>query len=147
LIHGQVIEAWLPQLKAGRVLVVDEIASNDSLMREAFSMVMPAGVELVVCRPSEANYQARAGDAVRTVVLFRDVPSVVAGRKAGLPNGDLNLGNLHAGAGKSAFARSVFLGPEDIESLRALEASGMKVKIQAVPSEPAIDFTSILDGR
>ena len=135
LIHGQVIEAWLPHLAVARVLVVDDEASRDPLARAAYDMAMPPEVEVVLSPISAVDFTAVATDPVRTLVLFRDVKSAVAARRAGLPLGTLNLGNVHAGPGRVSVSRSVFLDESDKGALQALVREGMDVRIQAVPSE------------
>jgi mannose/fructose/N-acetylgalactosamine-specific phosphotransferase system component IIB len=100
LIHGQVVEAWLPHLVVKRVVVADDVAAGDPLTQAAFGLAVPAEVELVTTRVAEADFSRFAGDGVRTLVLFRTVGAAVQARAHGLPNGPLNLGNVHAAPGK-----------------------------------------------
>lgn len=135
LIHGQVIEAWLPFLKVDRVVVADEAVAHDDLAKAAYEMAVPPEVEVVLAPADKLDFRALAADKVRTLVLFRDVRAAVVAREHGLPNGTLNLGNVHAGPGRVAVSRSVFLDDVDRVALAQLSASGMTVQVQAVPSE------------
>lgn len=135
LIHGQVIEAWLPHLSVSRVVVADDEASKDPIAQAAYGMAMPPEVEVVLAPVDALDFAALASDRVRTLVLFRDVKSAVQARKRGLPNGMLNLGNVHAGPGRVSVSRSVFLDDADAAALRELSKAGMDVQVQAVPSE------------
>lgn len=136
LIHGQVVEAWVPHLKVARLVVADDTAAADPLAKVAFGLAVPPGVELVVAPVAQVDFATLAADGVRTLVLFRDVPSAVAARAAGLPSGPLNLGNVHSGPGRVAVSRSVFLDDGDARALASLRDGGMAVSIQAVPAEP-----------
>lgn len=138
LIHGQVIEAWLPHLAVKRVVVADDDAAGDPLAKAAYSLAIPAEVELVLAPVKGVDFKKLAGDGVPTLVLFREVKSAVAAREWGLPDGMLNVGNVHSGPGRVSVSRSVFLDPSDSSALAALAHSGMTVRVQAVPSETAL---------
>lgn len=140
LIHGQVIEAWLPFLKVDRVVVADEAAAHDELAKAAYEMAVPPEVEVVLAPVDKLDFRALDADRVRTLVLFRDVKAAVAAREHGLPDGTLNLGNVHAGPGRVAVSRSVFLDDADQQALTRLARGGMTVQVQAVPSEATLSL-------
>jgi PTS system mannose-specific IIB component len=135
LIHGQVIEAWLPHLDVHRVVVADDEAAADALTQAAFGIAVPPDVEVVTTPVSTADFTRFAGDRVRTLVLFRTVKNAVLARAHGLPDGTLNVGNVHSAPGRVAVTRSVFLDPEESLALTRLGNSGMSVVIQSVPAE------------
>lgn len=137
LIHGQVIEAWLPHLGVKRVVVADDDAAVDPLAKAAYAMAIPDDVELVLAPVREIDFQELAADSVPTLVLFREVKSAVAAREGGLPDGMLNVGNVHSGPGRVSVSRSVYLDSNDSIALALLAQTGMTVRVQAVPSETA----------
>ena len=138
LIHGQVIEAWLPHLGVKRVVVADDDAATDPLAKAAYAMAIPDDVELILAPVKDIDFQELAGDGVPTLVLFREVKSAVAARAWGLPNGMLNVGNVHSGPGRVSVSRSVYLDSSDSSALALLAQTGMTVRVQAVPSETAL---------
>ncbi len=137
LIHGQVIEAWLPHLKVARVVVADDEAAADPLSKVAFQMAVPPEIQLELGDPARVDFASLAKDQVPTLVLFRDVQAAVNARERGLPDGVLNVGNVHSGPGRVQVTRSVFLDERDRQALAQLAQGGMKVSVQAVPSEAA----------
>lgn len=137
LIHGQVIEAWLPHLAVKRVVVADDEAAVDPLAQAAYGLAVPEDVELVLSPVRQVDFRTLANDGVPTLVLFREVKSAVLARESGLPDGMLNVGNVHSGPGRVSVSRSVFLDPSDSHALAALAQSGMTVRVQSVPSETA----------
>lgn len=137
LVHGQVIEAWLPHLNVRRLVVADDEAAGDPLARTVMGMAVPPQVHVVLERVASLDFSAYAKDSVPTLVLFRDVAAVVSARAHGLPNGLLNVGNVHAAPGKTAHSRSVFLSDEEKDALNAMRQGGMDVHLQAVPTEKA----------
>lgn len=135
LIHGQVIEAWLPFLKVARIVVADDVAAGDSLAQAAMSLAVPESVQVVHTTLAALDARRLAADPVPTLILFRDVAAVMVARERGLPDGRVTVGNVHAGPGRHAVSRSVFLTAGEEDQLSALGRSGMDVVIQAVPSE------------
>lgn len=117
LIHGQVVEAWLPHLRVARVVVADDEASKDPFAKLAYGMAVPPEVEVVLGPVDTLDFGSLASDRVATLVLFRDVKSAVAARAHGLPAGPLNLGNVHSGPGRAPVSRSVFLDESDKQAL------------------------------
>lgn len=137
LVHGQVIEAWLPHLKVKRLVVADDEAAGDPLARTAMGLAVPPEVKMVLSPVGAVDFASLASDAVPTLVLFRDVAAAVQACAHGLPVGLLQLGNLHSGPGRTEVSRSVHLSSADRVALGQLERDGMQVRIQAVPSEKA----------
>jgi mannose/fructose/N-acetylgalactosamine-specific phosphotransferase system component IIB len=135
LIHGQVLEAWLPYLKAERVVVADDEAAANPLMRAAMAMAVPLQIEVVLSPLEDTDFEALESDPKRTLVLLRDVAAAVKARAHGLPAGPLNVGNVHAGTGRIQITRSIFLNELERGQLRKLGDEGMGVTLQAVPTE------------
>lgn len=135
LVHGQVVEAWIPHLQVTRVVVVDDAAAKDSLAMAAMRLAIPPGVELRFVAHAQADFLGLAADGVRTLVLFREVADAAAARREGLPGGVLNVGNVHARADRTAHSRAVFLTADERAALTALQQGGLEVRLQAVPTE------------
>jgi len=136
LIHGQVIETWLPHLKIQRIVVADDAIVSDPLARAAMSLAVPPDVDVLVARIDDIPFKKLQNDAPRTLVLLRDIPAAVRAYERGL-TGPLNLGNVHAGPERLAVSRSVFLTQDEKKQLLDLSRDGLAVSIQAVPNEPA----------
>jgi mannose/fructose/N-acetylgalactosamine-specific phosphotransferase system component IIB len=136
LIHGQVIETWLPHLGIQRIVVADDAAFDDKLLRTAIGIAVPPGIEVVIQRIDDVDFKRYENDAARTLLLLRDVPGAVRAYAKGLV-GPLNLGNVHAGPLRHPVSRSVYLTSAEREQLLAMSRDGLAVTIQAVPNEPA----------
>ena len=126
------LEAWVPHLKIKRLVVADDEAASNALMRAAMTMAVPEDVEVVISKVDQTNFSGIAKDTVPSLVLLRDVSAVVMARKFGLPDGPLNIGNVHAGTGRSQVTRAVFLTPQERVELKGL---GMQVTLQSVPND------------
>jgi PTS system mannose-specific IIB component len=135
LLHGQVLEAWVPFLRATRVVIADDAVAHDALAQAALALAVPPGLGLQVSAMGETDFAALARHPERTLVLVRDVKDAVEAVRLGLPYGMLNLGNVHADRERKAVSRSVYLSDLEQQQLKTLVASGMQVQVQAVPAE------------
>ncbi len=135
LVHGQVVEAWIPHLRVQRVVVVDDAAADDALGKAAMRLAMPPGVELSFVPHAQAQFAALAGDAARTLVLFREIDDAAAAQAHGLPVGVLNVGNVHARKDRTQVTRAVFLSADERLVLEGLAKAGLTVELRSVPSE------------
>ena len=61
LVHGQVLEAWLPALDAHGVLVADDEAAGNVLARSAMALAIPPRVKFEVLRVSAAAEALKPG--------------------------------------------------------------------------------------
>ena len=80
------------------------------------------------------------------LLLTGDIASMhrlVAGVKA---IGSVNLGGIHHRAGRSEKLRYIYLTPEEERELKELEAAGVEVTAQDVPSARAIPLPEVLEG-
>ena len=145
LIHGQVVEAWLPHLKVGRVVVADEEAASSPLIRAAMGIAVQGSIEVRIQRPEEVDYPALVADAVKTLLLLREVGGVIDARAHGLDALCLNLGNVHFSTGRKQVTSSVFLSQAELDQLKMLVESGVDVEARAVPSERALHLPEMLE--
>jgi mannose/fructose/N-acetylgalactosamine-specific phosphotransferase system component IIB len=147
LVHGQVLEAWLPALDAQGILVADDEAAGNVLARSAMGLAIPPGITFEVLRLQVAAELLRPGGkgprSPRTLLLLRDVRDAVALHEAGVPIPLLNLGNVHFSAGRKQVAASVFLDSGELSALEKLAGQGTQIEVRAVPSEPPLRLQAI----
>ncbi len=149
LLHGQVLEAWVPALRAQALLVADDEASADPFAQAAMGLALGEGLLLEVLTLAEAA--ARLGPGGRgagpgTLLLLREVESAVALSKAGVALPRLNLGNVHFRPGRRAVAPTVYLDDAELSSLEALGRAGCEIEVRAVPSDQPL-FLPALRAR
>jgi mannose/fructose/N-acetylgalactosamine-specific phosphotransferase system component IIB len=142
LIHGQVVETWVPHTRADSLVVAnDELASN-SFLRSVMELAVPMGVRVHFCRLDEAAGVLAAADrdGERSILLVATAADAVKLRKEGARFELLNIGNLHFAEGKVEISPSVFFAPEDFEALRWLRSHGVSVSVKGTPSESGMSF-------
>lgn len=145
LIHGQVVEAWLPFLKVSRVVVADDEAASSPLIRAAMALAVQSAIEVQILPLAQVDFAALSKDGVRTLVLLRDVASVPFAFAHGLSMEELNLGNVHFGTGRRQVSPSVFLAEAELKALQQLAEQGVRVAARAVPAEKAVDLPDLTE--
>lgn len=146
LVHGQVLEAWVPKVGAEAILVVDDTASDDPFQKCVLE-AMGQGV-LHICVSDSASAAESLKNEMKgknVIVLFKTVDQAVAAFKAGLRFEKLNLGNIHPAPGSKALTPSVNLTGEDERLLDLLIAAGVKIDARAVPCEAGPDVSGFCE--
>ncbi len=138
LIHGQVLEAWVPHTRADYVVVANDRLAADRLRRTMMAASVPScigvcidSIEAVAAAFARGEFEGR-----RVLVLFENSRDALAAHRLGMPFEELNLGNMHAGEGKLRCSCTIFLDNGDIANLEALEVEeGVKIQSQCVPGD------------
>jgi PTS system mannose-specific IIB component len=142
LIHGQVVETWVPHVKANRLIVANDDLAANPVLRSVMELAVPVGIRVRFCRLDEvvaAIAEAdRAGD--RSILLLSNASDAVKARRDGASFNLLNIGNLHFAEGKVQISPSVFFAPEDFEALRWLRSHGVSVCVKGTPFESGMSF-------
>jgi PTS system N-acetylgalactosamine-specific IIB component len=146
LLHGQILEAWVPRLGAKEIVVADDEAARSPLARAAMTLCVPPDLPARVVPLEEVDWGALAGSAHAVLVLVRDVEGLARARRAGLTAAlarKVNVGNVHFGPGRRPVSPSVFLDGDEMARLRALAADGFEIQARAIPSEPPAGMDEI----
>jgi len=139
LVHGQIIETWLPYLGSRIILVVNDELAEDVLRQEIIRLAVPAGVKLLFCRVDEvlgvlkAEEQRAVPDDV--LLLFASCADANRVHQAGLVFTSLNVGNLHYAPGKQQLCPHVAVSSEDIGCLRYFSRQGVRLDFRCVPND------------
>lgn len=149
LIHGQVVEGWLPQLKADFVVVVSDAAAADPVQMALMKMALPREVGLSVLKVADAPAALAAPQAAarRILVLVPGPSEALALLERGVAVDRVNVGGLHFTVGKVQLGRALFLSEQDKAALRAIAARGVTLEGRPLPSDPEENLTTMLGGH
>jgi N-acetylgalactosamine PTS system EIIB component len=84
LLHGQILEAWLPRLKVREIVVVDDDAAASPLAKAAMTLCLPPDLPVRILSVAETPWSALAASTNTVLVLVRDIASIERARAAGL---------------------------------------------------------------
>lgn len=146
LLHGQILEAWVPRLHVQKVVIADDVAARNPLALAAMTLCVPPELPIEVKPVAEIDYAALAADRSRTLLLVREVADLSRAQAAGLTAQlapTLNVGNVHFAPGRHPVTASVFLGAPELQALRSLEGEGFAIEARAIPAEPPAGMAEI----
>ncbi|WP_243546250.1 PTS sugar transporter subunit IIB [Pseudodesulfovibrio tunisiensis] len=138
LIHGQIIETWLPFTGAGMVIVANDELAGDILQQEIMSLAIPATTASLFV-PVEAlasEIDSLPGKPEDLLVLFSTCSDAKRAYEHGFSFEQLNIGNVHYSPGKKQISPSVALSEEDEGCLRMLKRQGVTLDFRCVPNDP-----------
>lgn len=150
LIHGQILEAWLPFTQASCIVVVDDEVADDFFRETVIRMAVPRDIEVIVSGVQEfaRDFTYATGQGKKTIVLFSTIANACIAFSAGFKFKKLNLGNVHHEHGKEEGVRCsscIFLDNNDIQCvLNLMDADGVRVELQRVPQEEPMDVRDIM---
>lgn len=151
LVHGQIIEAWVPHLKANCICVVNDDVASDFFRETVIRMAVPQGVEVLFFGVDDFSSSVSENKRSRrkVIVLFASISDANRAYKGGFKFSVLNLGNLYTENCQQRLSSCVQLDEGEVASLKELLYRHVRVELQRVPKEkpvniPAID--DIMDG-
>ena len=138
LIHGQIIETWLPHTGARLVIVANDELAHDVLQQEIMSLAIPQTVDSsfvdVESVSTAIGSDKESGRDV--IILFSNCTDAKRAFDAGFGFDVLNIGNVHYSPGKKQVSPSVALSDDEESCLRHLAKKGVKLDFRCVPNDP-----------
>jgi PTS system N-acetylgalactosamine-specific IIB component len=148
LLHGQILEAWLPRLKAARIVIADDEAARSALARQAMTLCLPPELPAQIAPVDGVDWDHLAAAKEPVLVLVRDVKDLTRAAETGLTPSlapRVNVGNVHFGPGRKPVTPSVFLDASEVRALEALAGSGFEVELRAIPSDAPLGAAEIAE--
>ncbi len=140
LIHGQIIETWLPYIGAKTVVVADDALAVDDLQQEIMSLAIPQTIESVFVSieglTSVMERLSSENGPTSVLVLFANCPDAKRAHDHGFGFESLNIGNVHYAPGKKQISPSVALSDDDESCLKQLSKKGVELDFRCVPNDP-----------
>lgn len=146
LLHGQILEAWIPRLRAEKVVVADDEAAESPLAQAAMCLCLPPELSVDIQPVRDIDYPGLAADPQRALVLLREVSDLARAHASGLSAQlapVVNVGNVHFSDGRHPVTPSVFLSRGEVQALRSLAGDGFAVEARAIPAEPPTGMDEI----
>lgn len=144
LVHGQILSAWVPALRADTLLVLDDEAAGNELLQSAMEIAIPPGVTFSVASVGEAEKAlGRLPKDAKAIVLVRGVDDAarIAPGTGGLSR--WTLGNVHFAAGRLPISQAVFLSRAELATLERLERDGVAVELKTLPRDASVPLAEL----
>jgi PTS system mannose-specific IIB component len=147
LVHGQILEAWVPFVKAKCIIVVNDKVAADSFFETVIRMAVPSEIDVIISSVEDfvQNYTYTHGSGKKTIVLFSCVADACDAFRRGFHFDRLNIGNIYNNEYKICCSTSVFLCDDEIKNLEdLLKETGVFVELQTVPKGRAVNIKEAL---
>lgn len=140
LIHGQIIEAWLPYLDAGVLVVANDELAGDEIRQEIMRLAIPERISAFFLSVKQAvqKYGELNARNVSTLFLFNNCRDVLAMVEQGVAIGVVNVGNMHYATGKHQICQHVAASDADLNCFDALSGHGVELDFRCVPSDTPV---------
>lgn len=143
LIHGQVVQAWLPELNIDEVLISYPKGKKDTLNEGLLRLSLPYEYELsLLDAPAAVRH---AATSKRRIFLLLDSLEAFADLvKEGLQIKSVNIGGMHFKEKAQKLAEHVFLDTKDKQLLKLIYDLGISIETRAVPNGVSISVSEVL---
>jgi PTS system mannose-specific IIB component len=136
--------AWSKMYQSTRIFVIDDSTANNSSLSNVMKMAMPSDYDLHILNTAEAP-KAIAEDPreKRTIILVKAPKTIMNLLEAGTAIKELNVGNIGAGKGRKPALKTIQLSPEEYDTLKTIQAKGVRVYFQIVPDSGAVELDKV----
>lgn len=147
LIHGQILEAWIPFTEAESIVVVSDEVAHDLQRRSIMEMAIPSKIQVNFDAVDEAVKDFLNGrfKESKTMVLFSNIQDAREAFDNGFLFDSLNLGNMHFCEGKVQVSSNLCLGNQDCQSILYLSEKGVSIDSRAVPGEKTLGVNKLVN--
>lgn len=137
LVHGQVLEAWVPYVNADCIVVANDDVAAASFQCMVMQAAVPSSIKLIIGTLEETVRILSSAEILkkRVLLLFATSGDALRLRELGVAYPKLNLGNMHSSDGKNRYTCTIALDQKDIEKLQQIEKQGVKIVSQCVPAD------------
>lgn len=147
LIHGQVAAYWTNNLNVTRLMVIDDLASQDEIQKMALKMACPSTVKLSILsvdRAVERLNDPTAYEGERVFIVLRGTETLEKVIEKGAPIKNITVGNMSNKVGSTRVYHTVCVTQEDIRRFRELADKGITFTAQMVPSDEPQNFIDLI---
>lgn len=144
LLHGQVVQFWIPHLNVEKLLVADDEVFGNASMQTIYRLALPTHVDLSVVPVLQLAPAFEPLGAVTSLVLIRTIADAKRAVDAGCRFAGFMIGNVHASPDRKRVTDAVYLSEQEASTLCWMKSQGMEIEIQTFPGE-TLRF-SIEDG-
>jgi len=146
LVHGQILEAWVPFTKSSTIVIVDDHVASDLFRETVIKMAVPREIEVIISNVEDfANsYKYTRGHGRKAIVLFSSIADALRAFQGGFAFDRLNIGNVYSEECLKQCSPSVMLDEEDVKTIRTLLDEGVNIDVRCVPREKPIDMRKML---
>ena len=143
LIHGQIVQAWLPELNVDEILIPCSKGKETCLNRGLLRLSLPYEYELTIL-DSRSCARYAADSKRRIFLLMGSLQEFTELIEDGLQIKTLNIGGMHFKEGAQKLDENVFLDQDDKRFLKIIRDLGIQIETRAVPNSQSISISEAI---
>ena len=147
LVHGQVMQVWTKGKGTNAAFVIDDATAADDFMKEIYESTQSTGGLKIKVFSSDGFVEQwnkdQCGD-VKVALIFKSIAYAKKAIDGGVPIKTLNVGGISSKPNTTRVIESVYLSADDAELCKQLDAEGVEVYFQKIPSSKKLEITGAL---
>lgn len=148
LLHGQILEGWLPATESDCVVIVNDELAQDLERQNIVTLGLAQDFEVLFLKVQESldRIKTLADDAKRRALVILAGPQdllKLLGFGLNKP-AEVNVGGLHYGLSRLSLGRFMTLSDEDKKALVELMSLGVRLDFRSTPWDEPLDMASQL---
>lgn len=145
LIHGQVITTWVNIHRIEQIIILNEEVEKDTIQKSVLKMSSPPNINLHVFSPKKFLEIIKKNPIKkRTMLLFSSVFDVETILDGQFEIEKLNVGGMRLNEERERLTKAVSLTPSEKAVFQKILDQDIKVEIQMVPSDNALDLKEVI---
>ena len=146
LIHGEVVTAWVPTMRATRIIIIDDEVAKDEFNVRVVKALAPAGTKVFVYDVEKASEKLMVQGLPdeRLLLLAKSPTTYNRLIKKGVPLKEVNLGGAGIRGQRQPFINNVSLDPEEVLACEEMQKNGVRVYYQLVPEQGVTEIDAAL---
>lgn len=149
VIHGQTLVRWLADYPCDGILIVDEALSKNQILAQVYKSAVPSNIKVHVFSIETALNKLPEAEASqkRYIVIFKSVITVSTLIDKGCQLIKIvNVGPCSKRPGTVEIVPTISLDQNEIAAYKKVDAAGVKVYFQIVPSAKKVWWTDIVSS-
>ena len=123
LIHTEILTLWVPEVRANRIIIVDDVVAKDKFRSKVIKEMAPQGLIIHVYGIDRATEKLKEAPLVFEELI-----------KRGIKINQLNIGGMGIRGERKAVARRVACDAMEMEAIHELIKKHVHVYFQTVPT-------------
>lgn len=143
LIHGQVAGLWTNNLKANRIMVINDPIAADEVQKNLLRMVAPPTVRTsIIARDTAvANISNGKYHGQNVFIVVKSPEDVLYLLNNGLDIKEVNLGNISSRENTEKIKAGINVTASERAALKELLAKGVRITTIRTPSDPVVELS------
>lgn len=144
LVHGQVVAAWIGEVRANLIVVANDVASTDEVRQKLMTMAANGTALRFFSIQKTIDVIAKASPKQQIMLVVETPQDALRLVEGGVGISKLNIGNMHMSDGKRQVHPGMAIDDADVVALSRLVELGVSVSVQRIPGESAVDVSKFI---